>query len=138
MNLPKTLLIIENDIANCRNLKNILSDEYNVVEFSSTSEGLHYLKTHCREVSTVLLRLSMPEMSGYEFLKTINNNKDWQCIPVIIITGSDDKEREKVSLQLGAWDYIRQPYDADIIKARLKNAIYRSQLTAFNELKYLA
>lgn len=138
MDVRKTLLIIDDEIDDRKSLKDLLSDEYIVIGYSNISEGLQYIKTHCREVSIVLLRLNMPNMSGYEFLKTINGNADWRCIPVVIITGSEDKEKEKVALELGAWDYIKQPFDVGIIKVRLKNLIYRSQLSAFNELKYLA
>lgn len=37
-------------------------------------------------------------------------------------------------LESGAWDFVPKPYDADIIKLRLKNVIARSQVSLLKEL----
>ncbi len=134
----KVVLVIDDEPINRKILSAFLSDSYEILEFANGKEGIEYIKTHCREVSAVLLDLCMPVMDGFQFLKIINEAQDWKNIPVIVTTGLDGVENEKKALGLGAWDFVRIPYDSDVVKARLKNAIYRSQLSAFNELKYMA
>ncbi len=85
-----------------------------------------------------MLDLMMPVMDGFELLKALAADVAYQNIPVIVTTGNSDRENELRALGLGAWDFVTKPYDPPIIKFRLKNAIDRSQLAAFEQLKYLA
>lgn len=62
----------------------------------------------------------MPEMDGYEFMDKIKHDKTLSQIPVIILTEKSDRDTEKKVLESGAWDFVPKPYDADIIKLRLK------------------
>lgn len=134
----RLVLIIDNEEEDRKNLKELLSDSYSVYECVNGKEGILYIKRHCREVSCVLLNINDTLIDGYEFLKVMNEENDWKHIPVIVTTGLTDINSEKRALELGAWDFIRKPYNREIIKARLKNVIYRSQRSAFVELKYLA
>lgn len=100
--------------------------------------ALELLKAHSSHIAGIILDFVMPVMDGYEFLSAINEAERYKNIPVLVSTSNSDRENEKEALKLGAWDFISKPYDPDIISFRLKNAIVRSQLTAFNELKYIA
>ena len=44
-------------------------------------------------------------------------------LPVIVATSSSDGQAESKALELGAWDFVTKPYDGQIIRFRLKNAI---------------
>ena len=134
----KVVLVIDDEHVNRKILASFLSEYYIVYEFENGKEGIDFIRKNCRTVSAVLLDLCMPVMDGYEFLNVINNKSEWKNIPIIVTTGLDGIENERKALDFGAWDYVRKPYDSDIVRARLKNAIYRSQLSAFNELKYMA
>lgn len=138
VNEKKVVLVIDDEQVNRKILVSYLEDNYEVHEFDNGNGGIEYIKEHCRGVSAVLLDLCMPNLDGFEFLKIINENCDWKNIPIIITTGLEGIDNEKRALNMGAWDYIRKPYDKGIVKARLRNAIYRSQLSTFNELKYIA
>ena len=128
MNEKKVVLVIDDEQVNRKILVSYLEDKYEVHEFDNGNGGIEYIKEHCRGVSAVLLDLCMPNLDGFEFLKIINENCDWKNIPIIITTGLEGIDNEKRALNMGAWDYIRKPYDKGIVKARLRNAIYRSQL----------
>lgn len=134
----KVVLVIDNVAESRTVLRELLSDEYFVWECDNGREGIQCIKEHCREVSCVLLDMNDSVIDGYEFLKCLNEESDWKYIPVIVTTGLKGSDSEKRALELGAWDFIRKPYEADIIRARIKNVIYRSQRSAFVELKYLA
>lgn len=138
MDKKRSVVVIDDDKISRKMLSEFLSDDYVVYEYDNAKSGINHIRKHCREVSAVVLDLCMPNVDGFQFLQIINESSDWKNIPVIVLTGMEGNGSEKRALEMGAWDYIRKPYDRDIIMARLKNAIYRSQLSAFNELKYLA
>lgn len=138
MGEKKVVLVIDDEKINRKILSSFLENSYEVHEYDNASDGIDYIKEHCREVSAVLLDLCMPNLDGFEFLRVVNENYDWKNIPIIVTTGLEGKDNEKRALNMGAWDYIHKPYDEGIVKARLRNAIYRSQVSTFNELKYMA
>lgn len=134
----KVVLIVDKDTENRERIESLLMNKYQVFGFETCNEGIAYIKEHCTDVSAILLDISGTVMEGYSFLKTLNEKNEWKNIPVIVTADSSDNDGEKRALELGAWDFIHKPYEVDIILTRLKNAIYRSQFSAFVKLKYLA
>lgn|GEM_PF-5418503 len=74
------------------------------------SEAIPYLSTHSDSVKAVLLDIYMPEVDGISVLGHFRSN--YPELPVIIITGSDDAEDEKVAHSLGATGFIKKPFPA--------------------------
>ena len=134
----KTILIVDDSGINRAILRKIISSEYNVCEAGNGVEALKILNEKQTTISGILLDLVMPEMDGYEVLRRLSADDELSNIPVIVSTGNSDKEYEKKALELGAWDFVTKPFDADIIKFRLKNAIDRSRLTFLEQLQYIA
>lgn len=89
-------------------------------------------------ISGIIFDLVMPVMNGYEFLEAVRDIPKYANIPIIVATGNGDNENEIKALELGAWDFASKPYNPTILRFRLKNAIERSQMAAFERLKYLA
>ena len=67
----------------------------------------------------ILLDISMPETSGFEFCSEIKKNPEYKQIPIIFVTGYDASSYKKKAYQLGAVDYIVKPFYNDEL-ARLK------------------
>ncbi len=133
----KTILIVDDNLINREILTGILSKDYKILEAENGENALKLLESHSRDIAAIILDLIMPIMDGYEVLTKLYANSLYENMPTIVTTGHSEKESEKRALHLGAWDFISKPYDADIIKFRLKNVISRSQLAAFERLKYL-
>lgn len=136
--IKNKVLIVDDNSVNRKILAKILSDNYESIEAENGQEALDILSLQASEISAVMLDIIMPVMDGYEFLKRIQSDERYNDIPIIITTGNSDSENEIRTLELGAWDFVSKPYNAKIIKFRLKNAIDRSQLGLFNHLKYIA
>lgn len=134
----KTVLIVDDDRLYRTVLSRILSTEYITLEASNGREALDILDQHANEVSAVMLDIVMPLMDGYEFLRHLREDARFENLPVLVASSNQDNESEKVALKLGAWDFVSKPYDPEIIRFRLKNAIERSQLSAYERIKYLA
>lgn len=68
----------------------------------------------------VLLDVMMPEMDGYEVIRQLKANEKTRDIPVIFLTSMSGGEDETRGFSLGAGDYIKKPFNPEIVKARVK------------------
>ncbi|MCD4718251.1 MAG: response regulator [Desulfobacula sp.] len=76
----------------------------------------------------VLLDVSMPGMNGYEVMEHIFGIDE--DVSVIMITGNASIESAIRALKIGAWDYLKKPFEyADLIKT-VKNALSQKKLIA--------
>ena len=126
-----TIMIVDDMQINLDILHEILSDKYEVLTALSGNEALFKLKTeHLPDL--ILLDISMPVMSGFELISLISVDPRYANIPVIFVTGETDEYSEEKGLNLGAVDYIRKPYNPDIILIKIRNHVelktYRDDL----------
>ena len=134
----RMVLVVDDSAVNRRILRKNLSDEYDIVEAGDGREALNALERYGTRIEVIILDLLMPVMNGFEFLTELQGRSIWKDIPVLVATGSNAAERESQALKLGAWDFVSTPYNMEVLRSRLRNAILRSQMSAFNRLKYLA
>lgn len=134
MDIQKTVLVVDDSTTNRSILCDILHSDYTVIQAENGIQALTKLKRQDKKVDAIILDIIMPEMDGYEFMNKIKQDKTLSQIPVIILTEKSDRDTEKKVLESGAWDFVPKPYDADIIKLRLKNVIARSQVSLLKEL----
>ena len=95
-------------------------NEYNNVKITYATSGtqaLDYIYQYSFNV--VLLDISMPEMDGIETLKKIREDKQFETLPILMLTANVEKENE--ALKLGASDFITKPYDIEILCSRTIN-----------------
>ena len=130
------VLVIDDDRVDREILKTILSNDYYVVEAKDGQEGFDFLARHEQEVKCVIVDIYMPVLDGYGFLNKINEHG--LKIPVIVTTSDSGEDTQVKVLAEGAWDFIVKPYNADIVKLRVQNAIMRTEFFAFKKLKYIA
>jgi PleD family two-component response regulator len=133
----KKILIVDDQEINRGILKEILENEYVAIEAVNGKEALSVLRKEGGEIHAVLLDLVMPEMDGYAFLKSIRNTS-YADIPIIVQTGENSTENENRALKLGAWDFVSKPYQPEILLGRLRNAIARSEIGAYEKVRHLA
>jgi diguanylate cyclase (GGDEF)-like protein len=68
----------------------------------------------------------MPDMDGFEtyrVLRQYEEEHERNQTPVIFLTGENNSETERRGLKAGASDFIRKPFDKDILIKRVKNTI---------------
>lgn len=89
-------------------------------------------------VDIILCDLEMPRIDGFKFLRMLKTRPDHQDVPVIILTGMNDRERKIKGLEQGASDYITKPFDPEELVARvnihLKIKKLQDDLRRSNEL----
>lgn len=135
--MKNVVLIVEDDEVNRRILVKILSKDYCVIEAENGYEALQILDLHPGKVDAVILDLIMPMMDGYEFLRQCSKADKYKDIPIIVSTGAGQSEHESRCLEMGAWDFIRKPYNTKVILYRLRNVLDRSHLQINKQLQYM-
>ena len=138
MENARTVLIVDDAFINRALLKKLLSETYNIIEAENGSEAMNILERDSDMISCILLDLDMPVMDGFEVLARLRVNPELSKIPVVVTTGGEDADNEIKALSYGAWDFIKKPFVPQVLRFRIKNAIERSQFSAFEQLKYVA
>lgn len=120
--IKRRVLIVDDELVNREILGNILSTVYEVEYADNGKIALDMLSRTGAAYSLVLLDLLMPVMDGFEFLKKRETNDKLKRIPVIVMTS--EKESEVRSLELGAADFIKKPYDMpEVVIARCNRIV---------------
>ncbi|WP_455598619.1 EAL domain-containing protein [Cloacibacillus sp.] len=134
----KYILAVDDSLINRKILSKIISGEYSVIEAENGEMAIEILRRQYSEIAAIILDIVMPVMDGYMVLERVADDERFRNIPIIIATEKNDNESEIKALRLGAWDFVSKPYNGEIIKFRIKNAIERSQLYTLQQLRYLA
>ena len=122
----KNILVVDDESIIRENLERILSEEeeYRVTSVASGEEALLMLEK--TDVDVVLLDLNLPDIHGIEVL-TRAREIDPDLL-VIIITGYASVESAVEALKLGAYDYIKKPFKADVIRLIVRLALEAQNL----------
>ena len=128
MNLSSTgekrkILIVENDVSNLKFLISLLEDRYEIITACDGKIGLRLLEENHKDLALVLINFQIPVLSGIDFLRKVQEDTFLSLIPIIVMTANDTPNTEVICLNLGATDYIRKPYNAELIRKRLENVI---------------
>ncbi len=132
------MLLIAQEPEDCRQLREILSEEYGIMAVSSASEALTYMQNHSQEITAAILNMDQPDVDGEDLLKRCQGVFELRSLPLVAASRDTSGEMEKRCLSLGAWDYVCKPYQGEILRIRLRNVIDRSLLETAKRLKYLA
>ncbi len=131
------VLLVDDAEMNRIILDEILEDSYRIVEAKDGVEALEQVEKYGNELNLILLDIVMPNMDGFEVLYHLNEKSLLDNVPVIIISSDDNNDSIKRTYELGAADYIRRPFDAEVVKKRVSNIIklYQRQRKLQSEIR---
>ncbi len=117
------ILIVDDDSLLRRSLALSLEKAgYRVVTAASGEDALSVAAAARPDL--VLLDIGLPEMDGLEALRLIRQRVG---APVIFLTARRRELDEVLGLELGADDYVTKPFDIDVLLARIRAVLRRSQ-----------
>jgi two-component system, OmpR family, KDP operon response regulator KdpE len=94
--------------------------DYSVTEAEKGATGLN-AAAHMRP-DLIILDLALPDINGFEVLKTI---RSWSNVPVIVLSIESDQDRKVLLLRAGADDYVTKPFGIGELAARCEAALRR-------------
>ncbi len=119
------IVIVDDEVIELKNARNLLDkSDFRVSCLRSGAELLKFMKNNTPDL--VLLDILMPEMDGFEtfhLLRQFEEEEGRSTTPVIFLSGSNDNATERRGLQDGASDFIRKPFDPEILRSRIINTI---------------
>ena len=118
------VLLIEDDSAIAQSIELMLkSESFNVYTTDLGEEGVDLGKLYDYDI--ILLDLNLPDMSGYEVLRTLRLAK--VKTPILILSGMAGIEDKVRGLGFGADDYMTKPFHKDELVARIHAIVRRSK-----------
>ena len=116
------ILLVEDDTAIARSLKEGLEDEAYAVDVANDgSEG--YRTAVADEYDVIILDIMLPEMNGYEVCRALRN--DGNKTPILMLTARDAERDIVEGLDTGADDYLAKPFSFDVLLARIRALLRR-------------
>ena len=119
----KRILIVDDSEMNRDILKDILEDDFEILEAENGVIGVELLKKYSIDISLVLLDIVMPEMDGFEVLEIMNQYSWIEDIPVVMISAEGSSTYIRKAYELGVTDFISRPFDDAIVYRRVNNTI---------------
>ena len=88
------------------------------IVFDNGADALTFLLTH--EVAMVLLDVEMPGLNGYEVCRHVRDIPRFASVPIVMVTGRDDKTAINRAFEAGATDFISKPVTWALLPHRLE------------------
>src|SRR6185436_10426143 len=118
------VLLIEDDSATAQSIELMLQSEgFNVYKTDLGEEGVDLGKIYDYDI--ILLDLNLPDISGYEVLRTLRVSK--VKTPILILSGMAGTEDKVRGLGFGADDYMTKPFHKDELVARIHAIVRRAK-----------
>ncbi|MCK4932321.1 MAG: response regulator transcription factor [Candidatus Aminicenantes bacterium] len=127
----KRILIIEDDVAILRGLKdNLEYESYEVLTATDGEQGYSLIKE--KKPDLIILDLMLPKMSGYEVCRKVRD--EGITTPILMLTARGEEMDRVVGLDLGADDYVTKPFSVPELLARIRAIIRRIQKAKTGDL----
>ena len=114
------IIVVDDDTGNLKIAGHILSKAgMRVTALKSGRMALDYIRKNGFP-DLILLDVNMPDLDGFETLKLLKNEMvPGHEVPVIFLTAEDGQEQESRGLESGAMDYIKKPFEPEVLISRV-------------------
>jgi len=116
------IFIVDDDHVTRHLVTKILSNSgYRIFEASNGTEAIELFDEIAPHI--ILMDVMMPEVDGYEACRAIRKKANFLELPIIMLTGLDDVESVRTSLDAGATDFISKPINWVLFEQRVQYAL---------------
>ncbi|TKK65340.1 response regulator [Ilyomonas limi] len=133
----QTLLIIDDDNEIRNYLVSIFAPDYKIYEANCAEDGIKLAQKHLPDL--IISDIVMKGLNGLDLCRTLKEDKKVSHIPIILLTGTTSDEMQLQGMESGADDYIKKPFDKDILAARVKSILKRRNILQsyfYNEITF--
>ena len=120
--MPNTIMVVDDQAHIRRMVRDYLEAQGFRVAVAENGRQALYSARH-EHPDLILLDIMMPEMDGYEFIRTYRKEQD---TPVILLTAKLEETDKVVGLELGADDYVTKPFGMRELVARIRAVLRRT------------
>ena len=121
------ILVVDDDRNTRRLMRAVLEPEgYTVTEAENGEDALGVLDRE--HVDLVILDVMMPVMDGYEFTRTLRDNRN--DLPILMVTARQLPDDRYTGFMVGTDDYITKPIDKKEMLLRIRALLRRSRIVS--------
>ena len=114
----RKILIVDDSPVDIQNLQNILMDAGHLVTVATSgADGVAKAKASPPDI--IMMDINMPGLDGFSAVRQLTQHAGTKGIPVVFVTGKDQKADRVFAQMLGAKGFVTKPYTADQILAQL-------------------
>lgn len=124
--IGRKLLVVDDDPRNVKALSSLLGKyQMDLVTAENGRDALEKLDQN-KDVDAVLMDIMMPEMDGYEAMRAIRAQREFESLPIIAVTAKAMQGDRVKCLESGASDYITKPVDRNQLVSLLRVWLYKA------------
>ena len=121
----KRILAVDDTAIILTRISDILRNDFDVITVNSGARALKYLGQEKPDL--ILLDIQMTPKNGIDTLRDIRNMEGRADIPVIMLTGVEDKGAVLESVKLGICDYLLKPFSSAELQKRLRRVFEQEE-----------
>jgi diguanylate cyclase (GGDEF)-like protein/PAS domain S-box-containing protein len=122
----RTVLVVDDDATIRRIIRRALEKDDWAVEEADNGLAAGAAVERCRP-DLVLLDVEMPELNGYDTCARLRTLPGGEKLPILMITGRDDKQSIAEAYRTGATDFLSKPFDYTVLRQRVQYMYRASQ-----------
>ncbi len=120
-----TILIVEDEPSIREFEVTYLRDTgYEIIEATDGQSAISIFSEH--KIDLAVVDINLPKLDGFEVCKAIRSSS---AVPILIVTARDSDEDEVKGLSMGADDYIKKPFNPNVLVARVQALLRRHETT---------
>lgn len=122
--VKNTLLVADDDLITRNLIKKTFSDEFDITFAQNGQEAIEiFERVGIDNIVGMFLDLMMPVVDGFQVLEYLRKKNILYKVPIIIISGAEDKETRQKVYQYNIADLLEKPFNLEVIKYRTRNLI---------------
>ena len=115
----KTILIADDEADIVETLAFMLeAQDFNVITANDGEDAL--LKAKEKRPDLILLDVMMPKINGYKVCRLLKFDKQYNHIPILMLTARSQDEDRAIGEETGADEYITKPFDIEEVVEKVK------------------
>ncbi|MCR5482387.1 MAG: response regulator [Clostridia bacterium] len=127
----KSILLVDDDTMFLQTLQSWFRDDYEVTATTSGMQAIMWLATHTPDL--ILLDYDMPITAGPQVLEMIRSDPNSADIPVIFLTGRDDRESVEKVMSLRPEGYLLKALSREEIMNTIENFFNKKKWENINK-----
>jgi putative two-component system response regulator len=96
-----------------------LGEDYRVITANNAGDAISAAVGKPRP-DLILLDIDMPDVTGLEVCKALKGEPQTASIPVVFLTARNAMQQQVEGFEMGAVDYITKPFNAFVLRARVR------------------
>jgi len=117
----KKVLVIDDDMMILELFQKILEPEYGVSVEKSAADAINFLNAN--QVDIILLDISMPNISGFDFLYDIRKIPSYMNVPIVIVSGNTGEDFFNEAKNSSAFDVLTKPVKKELLIETIEKAL---------------